>query len=191
MSPPKLVGAVGPGYTISLKQNGKVGQDAEGRRLHVRRLRQSQHPQLPTPGQRAERRAHDVPFVGTKTVIITAQDGQVKYYCVPHESSMFTALLKVRVARRNDYDSGSGSAAPAAIVHASSSPVGRERIRYGRDSQSRCSRCRCATASPRRSGASGRRRARSRRPRGYAVTIGSRDRSSKRYGLAAALSPAT
>jgi plastocyanin len=30
-----------------------------------------------------------VPFTGTKTVTVTLKKGKWKYYCAPHETSMF------------------------------------------------------------------------------------------------------
>ena len=33
-----------------------------------------------------------MPFIGTKTVTIRLREGKVKFYCAPHESSMFGFL---------------------------------------------------------------------------------------------------
>ena len=90
MAPPKLVGTVGPGFTISLKQNGKAVQDAEGRQLHVRRSptrRASTTSQIEGPG--VDRAITTPSFAGTKTVTIRLRKGKYKFYCRPHESSMF------------------------------------------------------------------------------------------------------
>ena len=40
-------------------------------------------------GGKFEKQLTTVPFTGTKTVTVTLKKGKWKYYCAPHESSMF------------------------------------------------------------------------------------------------------
>ena len=89
-SPPKLIGTVGPGFTISLKQNGKLRQDAQGRASYTLAVADKSiihNFQIEGPG--LDRAVTTVGFVGTKTVTHPLRRGTYKYYCAPHESSMF------------------------------------------------------------------------------------------------------
>jgi hypothetical protein len=91
MALPKLYGTVGPGFTISLKQGAK--------RLPVRTLKAGRYTfvvadkapihnfQIEGPG--VDRAITAVGFKGTKTVTIRLRAGRYKFYCEPHESSMF------------------------------------------------------------------------------------------------------
>jgi plastocyanin len=87
-SPPKLVGTVGPGFTISLEKSGKLVKTLKaGRYTFVVSDKAGIHNfQVEGPG--VDRAITSVPFVGTKTVTITLRRGTYSYYCVPHESSM-------------------------------------------------------------------------------------------------------
>ena len=88
MSPPKLIGTVGPGFTISLKQNGKTAKSVKaGRYTFVVADRSGIHNfQLEGPG--VDRAITSVSFKGTKTVTLLLKRGTYKYYCAPHESTM-------------------------------------------------------------------------------------------------------
>ena len=88
MAPPRLVGTVGPGFTISLKHNGKVFKTLKhGRYTFAISDKASIHNfQIEGPG--LDRAVTTVGFTGTKTVRIHLRRGTYKYYCQPHESSM-------------------------------------------------------------------------------------------------------
>ena len=88
MSSPKLIGTVGPGFTISLKQSGKLVKSLKaGRYTFVVSDKASIHSfEIEGPG--VDRAITTVPFVGTKVVTLTLKRGVYKYYCVPHESSI-------------------------------------------------------------------------------------------------------
>jgi len=91
-SSPKLVGIVGPGYTITLKRGttkvktlkaGKytfVVTDKAG--IHNFTLEQEK-------GGKFEKTLTGTSFQGKKTVTVTLKKGKWKYYCSVHESQMF------------------------------------------------------------------------------------------------------
>jgi plastocyanin len=87
---PKLVGTVGPGYTINLTAGGKkVARLKAGTYSFLIRDRASIHAwSLDGPNGFAKDLTK-VPFVGTKTVTLKLKAGKYKYYCPPHESMMF------------------------------------------------------------------------------------------------------
>jgi plastocyanin len=84
----KLVGTVGPGFTISLKKNGvKVTTLKPGSYTFVVSDKANIHNfQLKGPG--LNKAITSVSFVGTKTVTLTLKAGTYTYFCVPHQSSM-------------------------------------------------------------------------------------------------------
>jgi plastocyanin len=91
MALPKLYGTVGPGFTISLKQGVKrtpVRTLKAGTYTFVIADKSSIHNfQVEGPG--VDRAVTTVGFAGTKTVTIRMRAGRYKFYCQPHESSMF------------------------------------------------------------------------------------------------------
>jgi plastocyanin len=85
---PKLIGTVGPGFTISVKRFGKPLKTLKaGRYTLVVSDRAGIHNfQIEGPG--LDRAVTTVPFTGTRTVTLTLRRGTYQYYCVPHEGSM-------------------------------------------------------------------------------------------------------
>jgi plastocyanin len=91
-STPTLSGTVGPGFTISLKMNGKAVKSlkagsykfvvADKATIHGFTIEQES-------GGKFEKALTAVPFTGTKTVTVKLKAGKWKFYCPPHESSMF------------------------------------------------------------------------------------------------------
>jgi plastocyanin len=89
---PKLVGTVGPGYTIKLTKNGaKVKTLKAGKytfaitdkaSIHNFTLEQEK-------GGKFEKHLTGVTFTGKKTVTVTLKRGKWKYYCSVHEPEMF------------------------------------------------------------------------------------------------------
>lgn len=86
----KLVGTVGPGYTINLTVGGeKLVRLKAGTYSFVIHDRASIHAwSLDGPNGFAKDLTA-VPFMGTKTVTVKLKAGKYKYYCPPHESMMF------------------------------------------------------------------------------------------------------
>jgi plastocyanin len=87
-----LKGSVGPGFTISLTSNGKkVKKLKPGSYTFVVTDKSSIHSFTieKEKGGKFEKAITTVPGTGKKTVTIKLTKGQWKYYCPPHESSMF------------------------------------------------------------------------------------------------------
>jgi plastocyanin len=86
-----LRGTVGPGFTITLKQNGvRVTRLRPGLYRIVVADRSSIHnfKLEKSHGGELERRVTTIGFVGTRTTTVRLTAGQWEYYCEPHESSM-------------------------------------------------------------------------------------------------------
>ena len=92
MSSQKLVGTVGPSFTITLKQGSKkVTKLKAGKYTFVVHDKSSIHNFTveQEKGGKFEKHVTSTPFVGTKTVTITLKARSWKYYCSVHESTMF------------------------------------------------------------------------------------------------------
>jgi hypothetical protein len=87
---PTLVGTVGPSYTITVKRNNKLVKTLKaGKYKLVIHDKASVHAfSLDGPHGYAKDFT-TVPFVGTKTFVVTLVAGKYKAYCPPHESMMF------------------------------------------------------------------------------------------------------
>jgi len=86
-----LNGTVGPGYTISLKQNGKsVKKLTAGTYTFTVADKSNMHNFVleKERGGKFEKEITDVSGTGTKTVKVKLTKGTYKYYCQPHESFM-------------------------------------------------------------------------------------------------------
>jgi len=87
---PKLVGTVGPGYSIKLTQGGKrVTKIKAGTYTFVISDRSSFHSYGLDGPKGYAKDFTSVPFKGTKTFTVKLKAGKYKYYCSAHESSMF------------------------------------------------------------------------------------------------------
>ncbi len=87
----KLTGSVGPGFTISLKQNGQnVKSLKAGTYTFVVSDKASIHNFVleREKGGTFEKQLTSVAFKGTKTATISLGKGEWKYYCKPHEAGM-------------------------------------------------------------------------------------------------------
>ncbi len=86
---PKLVGTVGPGFTISLKYNGKAVKTLKhGKFLFVIQDKASIHTfSLKGPG--LSKTLTSASFVGTKKVTLTLKKGSYTFYCAVHPTTMF------------------------------------------------------------------------------------------------------
>ena len=88
---PTLTGTVGPGYTITLKQNGKAVTTLKpGSYSFVVTDKASVHDFVleKAKGGTFEKELTDVPFTGTRTVKIKLTAGKWEFYCRPHEETM-------------------------------------------------------------------------------------------------------
>ena len=87
---PKLVGTVGPGYTITLTKAGKkVTKLKAGKYTFVIADKASIHNFSLDGPKGFEKTLTTVPFKGMKTMTLTLKAGKYKFYCEPHESTMF------------------------------------------------------------------------------------------------------
>ena len=87
---PKLNGTVGPGFTITLTKGGqKVTSLKAGKYTFVVADKASNHSfGLDGPNGFAKDFT-SVSYKGTETVTVTLKKGSYKFYCEPHESTMF------------------------------------------------------------------------------------------------------
>jgi len=89
-STPTLTGTVGPGFTITLKQSGKVVKT-----LKAGTYKLVIHDEAPIHAFSLDgpngfaKDFTTVPFTGTKTFTLKLKAGKYKYYCPPHEPTMF------------------------------------------------------------------------------------------------------
>lgn len=85
-----LNGTVGPGYTISLQDNGKkVTKLKAGTYKLVLADKSAIHAFSLDGPHGFAKDLTTVPFIGTKTVTLKLKAGAYKMYCPPHESIMF------------------------------------------------------------------------------------------------------
>lgn len=87
---PTLNGTVGPGYTITLAKGGKkVTSLKAGKYTFVITDKATNHSfGLDGPNGFAKDFT-SVSYKGTKTVTVTLKKGSFKFYCQPHERTMF------------------------------------------------------------------------------------------------------
>ena len=87
---PKLVGTVGPGYTITLTMAGKkVTKLKAGTYTFAINDKSSSHSYGLDGPHGFAKDFTSVSFTGTKTFTLTLKKGKYKYYCSAHEPSMF------------------------------------------------------------------------------------------------------
>jgi plastocyanin len=84
----RLTGAVGPGFTITLKHEGEnVKKLDTGKYVLTVQDKSSIHDfHLMGPG--VNKVVTTVPFTGTKTVTVTLKKGKYTYQCDPHSTAM-------------------------------------------------------------------------------------------------------
>ncbi len=84
----KLVGTVGPGFTITLKQGGKMVKKLKpGKYTIVVHDKAASHNfRLKGPGM--NKQITSVGFSGTKTIKVTLKKGKYTYDCDPHFALM-------------------------------------------------------------------------------------------------------
>jgi len=86
---PKLTGTVGPGFTITLKRGTARVRMLKAGFYNLTVLDKASIHNFQIEGPGLDRAVTTVSFTGTKTVRIHLRRGTYKYYCAPHESSMF------------------------------------------------------------------------------------------------------
>ena len=89
-STPKLAGTVGPGFSIKLTQGGKpVTKLKAGTYTFVISDKSPMHSYGLDGPKGFAKDFTSVAFTGTKSFTLTLKAGKYKFYCQPHESSMF------------------------------------------------------------------------------------------------------
>ena len=89
-STPKLIGTVGPGYTITLKKGtAKVKTLKAGTYKFVIKDKSNFHGYSLDGPHGFAKDFTKIPFVGKKTFTVKLKAGKYKYYCPNHESRMF------------------------------------------------------------------------------------------------------
>jgi hypothetical protein len=87
---PTLNGTVGPGYTITLKENGKIVKTLKAGMYKLIVADKAKIHAFSLDGPHGFAKDFTkVPFVGTKTFVLNLVVGAYKYYCPPHEAMMF------------------------------------------------------------------------------------------------------
>lgn len=91
---PKLVGVVGPGFSISLKSGGKIVKTLKAGTYTITvQDKASIHDfHLKGPGVN---KATTVPFTGTQTWTVKLKPGTYTYQCDPHAAAGMKATFKV------------------------------------------------------------------------------------------------
>ena len=85
-APPKLIGTVGPGFTISLKQNGKPVKTLKARSYTFVISDKASIHDFHLTGPGLSKVITGVGFTGTKTVTMPLKKGTYKYRCDVHPS---------------------------------------------------------------------------------------------------------
>src|SRR5262245_61678157 len=88
---PALKGTVGPGFTITLKQNGRTVKSVKaGSYTFVVSDKSNIHNFVleKSHGGTFEKQITTVPFKGTKSVKVKLTPGEWEFYCSPHEETM-------------------------------------------------------------------------------------------------------
>jgi hypothetical protein len=88
MTLPKLLGTVGPGFTISLKLDGKGVTRLKPTTYRFRVTDRSSIHDFHLSGPGVNKVITGIGFRGTKTVKIKLKRGTYRYVCDPHSSEM-------------------------------------------------------------------------------------------------------
>ena len=87
---PTLKGTVGPGFTITLKRNGKLVKTLKAGTYKFVIADKAKIHAFSLDGPHGFAKDFTkIPFVGTKTATVKLKVGAYKYYCPNHESTMF------------------------------------------------------------------------------------------------------
>jgi len=87
-TPPKLVGTVGPGFTITMKRFNKTFKTLRAGRYAITVTDRSNIHNFHLRGPGVNREITTVGFKGVKTVILRLPKGKYTFVCDPHASVM-------------------------------------------------------------------------------------------------------
>ena len=85
---PRLVGTVGPGFTITLKKSGVKVKTLKAGKYRITVSDKSDIHNFVLRGPGLNKEITGVGFVGTKTVTVTLKRGTYTYVCTPHATTM-------------------------------------------------------------------------------------------------------
>jgi plastocyanin len=85
---PKLTGTVGPGFTITLTQNGKKVKTLKAGSYSITVTDKSSIHNFRLKGPGVNKEITSVSFRGTKTITVRLRKGTYTYVCDPHASFM-------------------------------------------------------------------------------------------------------
>jgi plastocyanin len=88
MGPTKLVGTVGPGFTITLKKGGVKVKTLKAGRYTITVNDKSNIHDFHLKGPGVNKVITTVGFKGTKTITVRLAKGTYRYVCDPHASTM-------------------------------------------------------------------------------------------------------
>jgi hypothetical protein len=84
----KLAGTVGPGFTITLKKNGKAFKTLDDGLYSITVTDKSNIHNFHLRGPGVNKGITSIGFVGTKTVVLKLGRGTYKFVCDPHFTTM-------------------------------------------------------------------------------------------------------
>ena len=87
-TPTKLVGTVGPSFTITLKKGGKKVTTLKAGRYTISVQDKSDFHNFHLMGPGVNRVLTGVDFTGTKSVVLKLRKGTYRFVCDPHASFM-------------------------------------------------------------------------------------------------------
>ena len=87
-APIRLVGTVGPGFTITLKKAARPVRLVKAGRYSITVADKSSIHNFHLKGPGVNKEITTVGFVGTKTVIVALRKGTYTFVCDPHSTSM-------------------------------------------------------------------------------------------------------
>jgi plastocyanin len=87
-APAKLVGTVGPGFTITLKSLGKPIKTVKAGAYSITVSDKSNIHNFHLRGPGVNKQITGVGFVGTKTLVVTLKKGTYTFVCDPHFTTM-------------------------------------------------------------------------------------------------------
>ena len=95
MSPTKLQGVTGPGFTITLKKAGKAVKTLKAGKYTITVQDKSNIHNFRLRGPGLNKQITTLAFKGTKTVTVTLKKGKYTYQCDPHVLQGMKATFNV------------------------------------------------------------------------------------------------
>jgi len=84
----KLMGTVGPGFTITLKKGGKTVKTLKAGKYKITVSDKATNHNFHLKGPGVNKQITTVSQMGTKSITVTLKKGKYTYVCDPHASNM-------------------------------------------------------------------------------------------------------